>query len=131
MRQLATKESIFGVWVSALVNFWNVLISQPFCSSYLVCFLKCVCLFIVCSLSFQSCPHILHYGKVDADTNSLRFRASRPWRKGEQCFLSYGNYTSSHLITFYGFLPGGDNPYDVIPLGNCYAVVIFAILKYK
>nr|GFD48265.1 SET domain-containing protein [Tanacetum cinerariifolium] len=34
----------------------------------------------------------------------------------EQCYLSYGNLSSSHLITFYGFLPKGDNPYDVIPL---------------
>ncbi|KAL0288506.1 UNVERIFIED_CONTAM: hypothetical protein Scaly_2728100 [Sesamum calycinum] len=34
----------------------------------------------------------------------------------EQCFLSYGNFSSSHLLTFYGFLPQGNNPYDVIPL---------------
>ncbi|KAF5749424.1 hypothetical protein HS088_TW04G01393 [Tripterygium wilfordii] len=39
-----------------------------------------------------------------------------PCRAGEQCFLSYGNLSSSHLTTFYGFLPEGDNPYDVIPL---------------
>ncbi|KHN17593.1 Putative ribulose-1,5 bisphosphate carboxylase/oxygenase large subunit N-methyltransferase, chloroplastic [Glycine soja] len=35
---------------------------------------------------------------------------------GEECCLSYGNFSSSHLITFYGFLPQGDNSYDVIPL---------------
>ncbi|XP_065851368.1 uncharacterized protein [Euphorbia lathyris] len=61
-------------------------------------------------------PHIVHYGKVDSLTNTLKFPLSRPCRIGEQCCLSYGNFSSSHLITFYGFLPEGDNPYDVIPL---------------
>ncbi|XP_021893182.1 uncharacterized protein LOC110811109 [Carica papaya] len=61
-------------------------------------------------------PHIVHYGKVDSATNSLKFPLSRPCHKGEQCYLSYGNLSSSHLITFYGFMPQGDNPYDVIPL---------------
>ncbi|KAK4781331.1 hypothetical protein SAY87_017437 [Trapa incisa] len=61
-------------------------------------------------------PHISRYGKVDPVTNSLKFPMSRPCRVGEQCFLSYGNFSSSHLIIFYGFLPHGDNPYDVIPL---------------
>ncbi|KAL4654631.1 hypothetical protein ACB092_01G394600 [Castanea dentata] len=61
-------------------------------------------------------PHILHYGKVDPATNSLKFCLSRPCSEGEQCFLSYGNFSSSHLLTFYGFLPQGDNPYDVIPM---------------
>ncbi|KAK8604917.1 hypothetical protein V6N13_082380 [Hibiscus sabdariffa] len=61
-------------------------------------------------------PHIVHYGKVDPATNSLKFPLSRPCSVGEQCCLSYGNFSGSHLITFYGFLPQGDNPYDVIPL---------------
>ncbi|KAB1204238.1 SET domain-containing protein 4 [Morella rubra] len=61
-------------------------------------------------------PHILHYGKVDTATNSLKFRLSRPCSAGEECFLSYGNFSSSHLLTFYGFLPQGDNLYDIIPL---------------
>ncbi|XP_012573448.1 uncharacterized protein [Cicer arietinum] len=61
-------------------------------------------------------PHIMHYGKVDPSTNSLKFCLSRPCRAGEECCLSYGNLSSSHLITFYGFVPQGDNPYDVIPL---------------
>ncbi|XP_022731950.1 uncharacterized protein LOC111286311 isoform X2 [Durio zibethinus] len=66
--------------------------------------------------SFQLHPHIVHYGKVDSATNSLKFPLSRPCTVGEQCCLSYGNFSGSHLITFYGFLPQGDNPYDVIPL---------------
>ncbi|XWS73228.1 hypothetical protein CRYUN_Cryun02cG0109600 [Craigia yunnanensis] len=61
-------------------------------------------------------PHIVHYVKVDPATNSLKFPLSRPCSVGEQCCLSYGNFSGSHLITFYGFLPQGDNPYDVIPL---------------
>ncbi|WCJ42331.1 SET domain-containing protein [Euphorbia peplus] len=61
-------------------------------------------------------PQIIHYGKVDSLTNTMKFPLSRPCRIGEQCCLSYGNFSSSHLITFYGFLPEGDNPYDVIPL---------------
>ncbi|XP_024016046.1 uncharacterized protein LOC18025402 [Eutrema salsugineum] len=61
-------------------------------------------------------PHIVKYGKVDSETSSLKFPLSRPCKKGEQCYLSYGNYSSSHLLTFYGFLPKRDNPYDIIPL---------------
>lgn len=54
---------------------------------------------------------------MDPVTNSLKFPMSRPCNAGEECFLSYGNFSSSHLLTFYGFLPGQDNPYDVVPLG--------------
>lgn len=60
----------------------------------------------------------MHYGRIDPSTNSLKFPLSRTCRPGEQCFLSYGNFSSSHLLTFYGFLPQGDNPYDIIPLGT-------------
>ncbi|RHN64751.1 putative [Fructose-bisphosphate aldolase]-lysine N-methyltransferase [Medicago truncatula] len=67
-------------------------------------------------LNHSLCPHITHYGKVDPSTNSLKFCLSRSCRSGEECCLSYGNFSSSHFITFYGFLPQGDNPYDVIPL---------------
>ncbi|KAL0346032.1 UNVERIFIED_CONTAM: hypothetical protein Sradi_4434500, partial [Sesamum radiatum] len=67
-------------------------------------------------LNHSICPHIMHYGRIDASTNSLKFPLSRPCHSGEQCFLSYGNFSSSHLLTFYGFLPQGDNPYDIIPL---------------
>ncbi|KAK7265269.1 hypothetical protein RJT34_32887 [Clitoria ternatea] len=67
-------------------------------------------------LNHSLCPHVMHYGKVDPATNSLKFRLSRPCKSGEECYLSYGNFSSSHLITFYGFLPQGDNRYDVIPL---------------
>ncbi|KAI3446646.1 hypothetical protein Pfo_003311 [Paulownia fortunei] len=67
-------------------------------------------------LNHSICPHIMHYGRIDANTNSLKFPLSRTCHSGEQCFLSYGNFSSSHLLTFYGFLSQGDNPYDVIPL---------------
>ncbi|KAJ7979470.1 [Fructose-bisphosphate aldolase]-lysine N-methyltransferase, chloroplastic [Quillaja saponaria] len=67
-------------------------------------------------LNHSLCPHIMQYGKVDTAKNSLQFHLSRPCKTGEECFLSYGNLSSSHLITFYGFYPQGDNPYDVIPL---------------
>jgi len=67
---------------------------------------------------FKVSPHILNYGRVDEATKSLKFPLSRPCDAGEQCFLSYGKHPGSHLVTFYGFLPRGDNPYDVIPLGN-------------
>ncbi|XP_027331542.1 uncharacterized protein LOC113846956 isoform X2 [Abrus precatorius] len=67
-------------------------------------------------LNHSLCPHVMHYGKVDPATTSLKFCLSRPCRSGEECCLSYGNFSSSHLITFYGFLPQGDNLYDVIPL---------------
>ncbi|KAF2309426.1 hypothetical protein GH714_002285 [Hevea brasiliensis] len=61
-------------------------------------------------------PHIIHYGKVDSITKTLKFPLSRPCSIGQQCCLSYGNFSSSHLLAFYGFIPQGDNPYDVIPL---------------
>ncbi|KAH7861513.1 hypothetical protein Vadar_027210 [Vaccinium darrowii] len=67
-------------------------------------------------LNHSLCPHVLHYGKVDSATNSLKFPLSRPCNAGEQCYLSYGKFSSSHLVTFYGFLPQGENPYDVISL---------------
>lgn len=77
--------------------------------------------FSIVSIS-QIYPHIMHYGKVDSSTNCLKFPLSRPCNAGEQCFLSYGKFSSSHLIIFYGFLPQADNPYDVIPLGNSLAL---------
>ncbi|XP_062078629.1 uncharacterized protein LOC133783107 [Humulus lupulus] len=67
-------------------------------------------------LNHSLSPHVISYGKVDSTTDTLKFCLSRPCRAGEECFLSYGNFSSSHLITFYGFVPKGDNPYDIIPL---------------
>ncbi|XP_074361450.1 uncharacterized protein LOC141701718 isoform X2 [Apium graveolens] len=61
-------------------------------------------------------PHIMQYGKVDSTTNSLKFPLSRPCNAGEQCFLSYGKLSCSHVVTFYGFSTQADNPYDVIPI---------------
>ncbi|KAF8701369.1 hypothetical protein HU200_033700 [Digitaria exilis] len=67
-------------------------------------------------LNHSVSPHILNYGRVHEATKSLKFPLSRPCDAGEQCFLSYGKHPGSHLVTFYGFLPRGDNPYDVIHL---------------
>jgi histone-lysine N-methyltransferase SETD3 len=85
-------------------------------SSLLVVFSLFLMLSFLCL--FKVSPHILNYGRVDEATKSLKFPLSRPCDAGEQCFLSYGKHPGSHLVTFYGFLPRGDNPYDVIPLGN-------------
>jgi len=75
------------------------------------------CLIPVAGLMNHSViPHILNYGRVDEATKSLKFPLSRPCEAGSQCFLSYGKHPGSHLITFYGFLPREDNPYDVITL---------------
>lgn len=67
-------------------------------------------------LNHSVCSHVLRYGRIEASTHSLRFPLSRACHAGEQCFLGYGKFSSSHLLTFYGFLPQEDNPYDVIPL---------------
>ncbi|XP_073317642.1 uncharacterized protein [Primulina huaijiensis] len=67
-------------------------------------------------LNHSICPHVMRYGRIEASTHSLRFPLSRACHTGEQCFLGYGKFSSSHLLTFYGFLPQEDNPYDVIPL---------------
>lgn len=71
----------------------------------------------------------MHYGRIDSTTNSLKFPLSRPCNAGEQCFLSYGNFSSSHLVTFYGFFTQGDNPHDVISLGTAlYYPLVYLIL---
>ncbi|PKA48699.1 Ribulose-1,5 bisphosphate carboxylase/oxygenase large subunit N-methyltransferase, chloroplastic [Apostasia shenzhenica] len=67
-------------------------------------------------LNHSLCPHVINYGRVDAETKSLKLRLARKCKRGEQCYLSYGSLPGSHLVTFYGFIPKGDNPYDVIPL---------------
>lgn len=70
----------------------------------------------------QIYPHVVNYGRVDSATNTINFRLSRPCSAGQECCLSYGNLSTSHLVTFYGFLPQGYNPYDVIPLGEFIAL---------
>lgn len=67
-------------------------------------------------LNHSTCPHIMHYGRIDSTTNTLKFPLSRPCNLGEQCFLSYGKFSTSHLVNFYGFIPQQDNPYHIIPL---------------
>ncbi|CAN6677791.1 unnamed protein product [Malus baccata var. baccata] len=61
-------------------------------------------------------PHIVNYGRIDAAANTLKFCLSRSCSAGQECCLSYGDFSSSHLVTFYGFIPQGENPYDVILL---------------
>ncbi|KAH9297670.1 hypothetical protein KI387_029352, partial [Taxus chinensis] len=61
-------------------------------------------------------PHVMHYSRIDPKSDTLKLYVSRPCKSGQQCYLSYGPLTSSHLITFYGFLLRGDNPYDTIPI---------------
>ncbi|KAM2312344.1 hypothetical protein TB1_022094 [Malus domestica] len=61
-------------------------------------------------------PHIVNYGRIDAAANTLKFCLSRSCSAGQECCLSYGDFSSSHLVTFYGFIPQGENPYDVIQL---------------
>ncbi|KAG2436622.1 hypothetical protein HYH02_011557 [Chlamydomonas schloesseri] len=61
-------------------------------------------------------PHVVHFSKVDAASGGLRVRAFRPCAAGRQLFLSYGPYSNSKLLLFYGFaLP--DNPVDEVELG--------------
>eukprot|EP00249_Psilotum_nudum_P016811 c25994_g1_i2 orf=454-1998(-) len=79
-------------------------------------------------------PHITHYSRIDSNSHILSLRASRPCRAGQQCFLSYGPLSNSHLLTFYGFILDGDNPYDTIPIeldlsGNLYQQAL--IEKYE
>lgn len=61
-------------------------------------------------------PHVMRYSTIDTKTESLKLYVSRPCKSGQQCYLSYGPLPSSNLITFYGFLLKGDNPYDTIPI---------------
>lgn len=89
-----------------------------------------VVMFLLYSLS-QLEPHVVHYGRVDSATNTLKFRLSRPCNAGQECCLSYGNFPSSHLITFYGFVPQGDNLYDVIPLGEFYCSISLSDIFYN
>lgn len=61
-------------------------------------------------------PHITHYSKVDSKSQKLVLRAARPCKAGQQCFLHYGSFSNSHLLTFYGFLFHKDNPFDYVPI---------------
>lgn len=66
-------------------------------------------------LNHSPWPHVVRYGRLDAETDSLRLRAFRPCCPGEQCFLSYGPLPNLKLLLFYGFaLP--DNPHDIVPI---------------
>lgn len=58
-------------------------------------------------------PHVLH---CEWGTESLKFTASRPCRKGAQCYLSYGNLSGPELVLYYGFLPKGINYSDAIKI---------------
>lgn len=60
-------------------------------------------------------PHVL---RCDRGASSLKFIASRPCSKGQQCYLSYGNFGRSKLFSHYGFLPEGFNFNDVIRISN-------------
>lgn len=64
----------------------------------------------------SQCPHIL-YGRHDSRRDSIQFVASRPCKKGEQCYLSYGNLSSNDLVTFKGFLLKGGNYHDTVDIG--------------
>ena len=77
---------------------------------------------LVIYILLQLYPHVVNYGRVDSATNTIKFRLSRPCNAGQECFLSYGNLSTSHLVTFYGFLPQGFNHYDIIPLGEFIAL---------
>lgn len=41
------------------------------------------------------------YGKADFTRNSLKFSLSGQYNAVEQCFLSYGELSSSHLISIF------------------------------
>lgn len=76
----------------------------------------------------QLYPHIVNYGRIDASANTLKFCLSRSCSAGQECCLSYGDFSSSHLVTFYGFVPQGENPCDVILLGKFYYSIMFQSL---
>ncbi|KAH7365627.1 hypothetical protein KP509_18G038400 [Ceratopteris richardii] len=61
-------------------------------------------------------PHVTHYSKIDPESKSLIVHAARPLNAGKQCFLNYGALSNSHLLMFYGFVLGRDNPFDVVPI---------------
>lgn len=58
-------------------------------------------------------PHVLD---CEWGEESLKFFASRPCGKFEQCYLSYGNLSGYKLAADYGFIPKGKNYYDIIPI---------------
>lgn len=106
----------------------HLLSRQPFlvevksvCIQQIIAIWYAIVMLLIYSLS-QIYPHVVNYGRVDSATNTIRFRLSRPCSAGQECCLSYGNLSTSHLATFYGFLPQGYNPYDVIPLGEFIAL---------
>lgn len=124
------KFKSWTVWRIVLTykKSWTVCtLKAPLMQQVLFAFIVSRFLFSHVSAVLQLCPHVLRYGRVDSETKSLKFHVSRPCKRGEQCYLSYGSYPGSHLVTFYGFLPKGDNPYDVIPLGKVLAFLHFLL----
>ncbi|MCO5557929.1 hypothetical protein L7F22_011502 [Adiantum nelumboides] len=61
-------------------------------------------------------PHVTHYSKVDPESKALILCSARPCIAGQQCFLSYGALSNSHLLMFYGFMLSEKNPFDVVPI---------------
>lgn len=61
-------------------------------------------------------PHVTHYSKVDCVSRALLLRSVRPCKSGQQCFLNYGAFSNSHLLTFYGFILDHKNPFDIVPI---------------
>ncbi len=60
-------------------------------------------------------PHIVFYGTLHQDTNSMRFTTFRTIKAGQQVYLGYGGKDNADLLVYYGFAIK-DNPYDVLEL---------------
>ncbi|KAI5083007.1 hypothetical protein GOP47_0002750 [Adiantum capillus-veneris] len=61
-------------------------------------------------------PHVTHYSKIDTKSKTLVLHSARPCNAGQQCLLSYGALSNSHLLMFYGFILSNKNPFDVVPI---------------
>eukprot|EP00878_Enallax_costatus_P019938 GHUV01021053.1.p1 GENE.GHUV01021053.1~~GHUV01021053.1.p1 ORF type:complete len:380 (+),score=103.11 GHUV01021053.1:21-1160(+) len=46
--------------------------------------------------------------ELDVWSDSFRIVASRPWRAGQQVFISYGNSSNDVLLQLYGFVEAGN-----------------------
>lgn len=68
-----------------------------------------------CHVNHSPWPHVVRYGRLNSQTDSLDFPAFRPCPAGSQAFISYGPVPNLKLLSYYGFIIP-NNPHDTVGL---------------
>ena len=76
---------------------------------------KTVMVPFACHVNHSPWPHVVRYGRVDPESQTLDFPAFRPCPAGAQVFISYGPVPNLKLLAYYGFVIE-NNPHDLVTL---------------